>query len=163
MPDAGPSLQEQPAALSEGAGWRARLALGFTHDNGRSRLTHREHEGPLVVQKPLYPEGNGVCQCIIVHPPGGIAGGDRLALTVDVAQRAHAQLTTPGATKWYRSGGRPAMQQMVFRVAEGAVLEWLPQGTIVFDGAQATSTRSEERRVGKECGYQCRSRWSPYH
>jgi urease accessory protein len=61
-------------------------------------------------------------------------------LTVDVALRAHAQLTTPGATKWYRSGGNPATQDVVFRVAEGAALEWLPQGTIVFDGAQAAST-----------------------
>jgi urease accessory protein len=140
MPDAGSPLRETKNALFDEGGWRARLALGFTYDDGRTRLTHREHEGPLVLQKPLYPEGDGVCQCIVVHPPGGIAGGDRLALTVDVAPRAHTQLTTPGATKWYRSGGNPAAQQVVFRVAEGAVLEWLPQGTIVFDGAQATST-----------------------
>jgi len=148
MPDASRLLPESTVALSEGGGWRARLVLGFTHDSGRSRLTLREHEGPLVVQKPLYPEGGGVCQCIVVHPPGGIAGGDHLALTVDVALRAHAQLTTPGATKWYRSGGNPAEQQMVFRVAEGAVLEWLPQGTIVFDGAQAASTMRIELERG---------------
>lgn len=140
MPDAGRPHPESTVAVSEGDGWRARLALGFTYEHGRSRLAQREHEGPLVVQKPLYPEGHGVCQCIVVHPPGGVAGGDRLALTVDVAQRAHAQLTTPGAAKWYRSGGNPATQQVKFRVAAGAVLEWLPQGTIVFDGAQATST-----------------------
>lgn len=139
MPDAGRPLHASTAALSDAAGWRARLALGFTHDNGRSRLTHRAHEGPLVVQKPLYPEGDGVCQCIVVHPPAGIAGGDRLALTVDVGPLAHAQLTTPGATKWYRSGGRSAAQQLLLRVAEGAVLEWLPQGTIVFDGAEASN------------------------
>ena len=96
-----------PKPPDGGRAWRSR----FTHDGGRSRLARRAHEGPLVVQKPLYPEGDGVCQCIVVHPPGGIAGGDRLALTVDVGPRAHAQLTTPGATKWYRSGGRPATQQ----------------------------------------------------
>ena len=90
MPDAGRPLKESTVALSQGGGWRARLALGITYGNGRSRLTHRAHEGPLVVQKPLYPEGDEVCQCIVVHPPGGIAGGDRLALTVDVALRAHA-------------------------------------------------------------------------
>ena len=151
MPDASRPLPESTVALSEDGGWRARLALGITYDNGRSRLTHREHEGPLVVQKPLYPEGDGVCQCIVVHPPGGIAGGDRLALTVDVAPGAHAQLTTPGATKWYRSGGNAATQQILFRVAEGAVLEWLPQGTIVFDGAHAASTTRIE--LGRSAAY----------
>jgi urease accessory protein len=154
MPDAGRPLGETKNALAEEGGWRARLALRFANDNGRSRLTHREHEGPLVVQKPLYPEGDGVCQCIVVHPPGGVAGGDRLALNVDVAPGAHAQLTTPGAAKWYRSGGNPAEQQAVFRVAEGAALEWLPQGTIVFDGAQATSvTRIELERGATYLGW----------
>jgi urease accessory protein len=96
-----------------------------------------------------------VCQCIVVHPPGGIAGGDRLALTVDVAPGAHAQLTTPGATKWYRSGGNAATQQILFRVAEGAVLEWLPQGTIVFDGAQAAcATRVELERGASYLGWE---------
>ena len=140
MPDASCPLRDSTLALAEEAGWRARLALGFTRDDGQTRLTRRAHEGPLVVQRPLYPEGDDVCQCIVVHPPGGIAGGDRLALTVDVGPHAHAQLTTPGAAKWYRSGGKPAEQQIHFRVADGAVLEWLPQGTIVFDDANAATT-----------------------
>ena len=92
-----------------------------------------------MVQKPLYPEGGDVCQCIIVHPPGGIAGGDRIELHADVEAGAHAQLTTPGATRWYRNAGASATQRIAFRVAEDASLEWLPQGTIVFDGAHATS------------------------
>ncbi|MEO8753739.1 MAG: urease accessory protein UreD [Casimicrobiaceae bacterium] len=148
MPDASRPLPESPAALAGEAGWRARLALGFTCEDGHTRLTRRGHEGPLVVQRPLYPEGEGVCQCIIVHPPGGIAGGDRLALTVDVGPRAHAQLTTPGAAKWYRSGGKPAEQQIHFRVADGAVLEWLPHGGIVFDDADATTTARIELEGG---------------
>jgi urease accessory protein len=121
------------------AHWRARLDLAFDRDGPRTRLARRSHEGPLVVQKPLYPEGDGVCQCIVVHPPGGIAGGDHLHLGIDLAPGAHAQLTTPGAAKWYRANGRRSAQRIEISVAEGGILEWLPQSTIVFDGVDARS------------------------
>jgi urease accessory protein len=131
------------ATLSErerASTWRASLALGFEHAQGRTRLARRAHEGPLVVQKPFYPEGDAVCQVVVVHPPGGIAGGDALEVILDVGTRAHAQLTQPAASKWYRSAGPAAAQHVHARVADGAVLEWLPQGAIVFDGARAEST-----------------------
>jgi urease accessory protein len=131
-----PGAEPAPAAAR---GWQASLALTFGAAEGRTTLIRRDHRGPLVVQKPLYPEGHGVCQCIVVHPPGGIAGGDELQLDVTVEPGAHAQLTTPGAAKWYRAGGRPAHQRTVASVGAGARLEWMPQGTIVFDGADAAS------------------------
>ena len=117
------------------ASWKARLALGFLREGGRTVLAKREQDGPLVVQKALYPEGSEVCHAIIVHPPGGIAGGDELALAVDCATGAHSVLTTPGAGKWYRSSGSWARQSLDFHV--GGTLEWLPRETIVFDGALA--------------------------
>lgn len=135
---ASPALAEAPP--THGAGWRAKLALEFALDGERSRLARRSHEGPLVVQKPLYPEGDAVCQCIVVHPPGGIAGGDSLEMAIDVAKGGWAQLTTPGATKWYRAAGRRATSEIRVRVAAGGTFEWLPQGAIVFDGADGTST-----------------------
>jgi urease accessory protein len=131
--------------------WRARLDLAFDRDGARTRLARRSHEGPLVVQKPLYPEGDDVCQCIVVHPPGGIAGGDHLSLAIDVATAARAQLTTPGAAKWYRADGRASAQRLEFTVGEGAVLEWLPQAAILFDGIDA---RSEVRvRLARDSVY----------
>lgn len=132
-----PGLAE--TTLSANAGWRARLALRIERVDARSTLTHRSHEGPLVVQKPLYPEGD-VCQCIVVHPPGGIAGGDALSIDVDVGARAWAQLTTPGAAKWYRAGGSRASQEVRIDVGDGGTFEWLPQTTIVFDGVDGAST-----------------------
>jgi len=116
-------------------GWEAKLELSYERRGARSVLARRMHRGPLVVQKSLYPEGDDVCQNVIVHPPAGIVGGDRLALEVAVGESARAQLTTPGAAKWYRSAGAPAHQSLRFSVATGALLEWLPQESIVFDGA----------------------------
>jgi urease accessory protein len=121
----------EPVAQS----WKAELRLGFEARAGRSVLAERRHDGPLVVQKPLYPEGDAVCHAIVVHPPAGVAGGDELALEVRAGAGAHALLTTPGAGKWYRSAGPWAAQRLRFDVA--GALEWLPQETIVFDGARA--------------------------
>jgi len=117
--------------------WRADLALDYEWRAARTVLAGRRHDGPLVVQKPFYPEGDEVCHSIIVHPPAGIAGGDELRLTASAGVRARALLTTPGAGKWYRSAGPWARQRLVFDVAAAASLEWLPQETIVFDGARA--------------------------
>jgi urease accessory protein len=125
---------QAPAA----SGWEAELALHYGRRGQQTLLERREHRGPLVVQKPLYPEGEAVCQTIVVHPPAGIAGGDRLVLKVGVGDCAHAQMTTPGAAKWYRSSGATASQKLVFSVANDAVLEWLPRESIFYDGALAT-------------------------
>src|SRR5512147_1863763 len=121
----------EPVAQS----WSARLQLGFEQRAGRTVLAERRHDGPLVVQKPLYPEGDAVCHAIVVHPPAGIAGGDELELHARAGDGAHALLTTPGAGKWYRSAGPWASQKLRFEVA--GALEWLPQETIVFEGALA--------------------------
>lgn len=119
------------------AGWRAELALQFARRGAATRLTQRQHVGPLRVQKALYPEGDAVCHAIVLHPPAGIAGGDELQINVAVEAHAHALLTTPGAGKWYRSAAPRAQQVVQLDVAAGAKLEWLPQETIFFKGCRA--------------------------
>ncbi|MDB5800963.1 MAG: Urease accessory protein UreD [Rhodocyclales bacterium] len=118
-------------------GWQASLNLRVERRGNRSALTHNLHNGPLRVQKALHPEGDDVCQILILHPPAGIAGGDQLRIALEVGNNAHAQITTPGAGKWYRSLGPTANQRIHLDVAENAVLEWLPQEVIVFDRAIA--------------------------
>lgn len=121
------------SAAAPASTWSAHLSLGFTLSGKKTTLARRRQDGPLVVQKPLYPEGDEVCHVIVVHPPGGIAGGDQLS--VEVTGQGHTVLTTPGAAKWYRSAGPWARQKLSFEVAGS--LEWLPRETIFFDGALA--------------------------
>lgn len=126
------------------AGWQAELRLRFAREAGdpgtRTRLAHRSHRGPLVIQRPFYPEGDP-CHVYVVHPPGGVVGGDGLRVDVEVEAGAHALITTPAATKFYRSAQRASSQLQEARVA-GATLEWLPQENIFFPGAEThTATR----------------------
>ncbi len=117
--------------------WEAWLALEYEKRAERSVLARRGHGGPLRVQRDLYPEGQGTCHTIVVHPPGGIAGGDSLSIGAKLGPHSAALLTTPGAGKWYRTQGAAARQSLDFEVSAGASLEWLPQETILFDGAVA--------------------------
>jgi urease accessory protein len=122
------------------SGWQADLDLAFERRSTGTVLSRNLHKGPLQVQKALYPEGRDTCHVAILHPPGGIAAGDRLNISARLQDGARALLTTPGATKWYRSDGDYARQQHHFSVSGDAVLEWLPRENIVFDGSNVSTS-----------------------
>ena len=132
-----PTGASSPAAheRTAGPGWRARLELGFVARQGRTVLSERASRGPLVVQRPFTPEGPEFPHVYILHPPGGIVGGDRLSLRVNVGPGAAALCTTPAAGKFYRSAGAESRLRQDFTV--GGTLEWLPQETILFENAVA--------------------------
>ena len=118
-------------------GWPGQLSLDYRADdhNGIARtIAFDRHEGPLRILASLYPEGPGVCHNVLVHPPGGIVGGDSLAIDITLAAHTHALLTTPGATRFYRSAGEAATQTLNAKLADGARLEWLPLETIAHSG-----------------------------
>lgn len=126
-------------------GWQAALALRV-RSAGRRSVLASEHRGPLRVQKALYPEGASTAHVVVLHPPGGIAGGDALELAVHVQPGAHALVTTPGATKWYKANGSAASQHA--RLAVGGTLEWLPQEAIVYDDADVRASIDVELDAG---------------
>jgi len=137
-----------PVPLEAEAGWKARLELEFERRGERTCIVRRRHEGPLVVQRPFYPESNGCCHVYLVHPPGGVVGGDELELTIALRGSAHALVTTPAATKLYRSQAATARITQKLNVGSGSTLEWLPQETIAFDGSRSALHSLVELEAG---------------
>jgi urease accessory protein len=126
-----------PVVARDAGGWVGRLDLQIERDRERSLLARQSHVGPLYVQRPFYPEGPGLVHFYLLHPPGGVVGGDRLDVSVSLGPRASALVTTPAAQKLYRSSGAESMVETRLSLAPDATLEWLPSETIVFDGARA--------------------------
>ncbi len=119
-------------------GWQAQLDLEFGLSHKKTILTQRRHSGPLTIQRPFYPEGD-VCHLYILHPPGGVVASDSLTINVQAQANSSALITTPAATKFYRSDGATARQTVNIKVAEGATFEWVPQETIMYEGAKVRS------------------------
>ena len=126
-------------ASKQTTGWQAHLNLGFALKGQKTVLTENAHIGPLLVQKPFYPEDDSCCHIYLIHPPGGIVGGDELSINVNVDTHSHTLITTPAANKFYRSDGRLAVQNQIFNVSKDATLEWLPQETVYFNDARSHS------------------------
>ena len=131
------SLAEQIEQQQDDAGWSAYLQLRFSRRDDVTRLGARRHFGPLLVQRPFYPEG-APCHVYVLHPPGGIVAGDRLDLEIHMEPGSNALLTMPGASKFYRSIGPTARLHQHFHLQAGSTLEWLPQDSIFFSGARAS-------------------------
>lgn len=115
--------------------WHGRLDILYSHNQGKTKVKRVFTQAPLKIQRPFYPEGDQVCHSIILHTAGGIVGGDRLTQQLRLQPHSHVLTTTPAATKVYRSNGQVAKQEIAIYLEPETVLEWLPQETIVFDGA----------------------------
>lgn len=116
--------------------WQARLALDYRMEAGRC-VARFEHAGPLRILQTLYPEGDAIAHNVLVHPPSGLVGGDTLDVDVRAGPGSHGLLTTPGAARFYRSDGEPAVQRTRISLAAGARLEWLPLEAICYSGCRA--------------------------
>ena len=145
---------EQPTT-SGLARWPANISLGFRFMDGRTRLSHRLHQGPLRVQKPFYPAlpHSDECHVYLLHPPGGMAGRDDLAVNIDVGADATALITTPASAKAYRSIDGYSKLKQVFEVK--GTFEWLPQDTILFGGSQLKQTTEVQLHAqARFCGWE---------
>ena len=116
--------------------WHAHLELDYRVQQTRTVARH-QHTGPLRILQSLYPEGDAICHNVLVHPPGGLVGGDTLKMDISAHGSAHGLITTPGATRFYRSLGEPALQTTRINLQDQARLEWLPLEAICHDGCLA--------------------------
>jgi urease accessory protein len=119
-------------------GWHAGLRLDYAREGERT-VARFAHDGPLRILQSLWPEASGVCHNVMVHPPGGLVGGDTLEIRVRAAEGSHGLVTTPGASRFYRSEGAAAVQDVRLRVEAGARLEWLPLEALYFSGCDAAN------------------------
>jgi len=129
--------------------WQANLSLDYRIEQGRTVLRH-QHDGPLRILKSLYPEGDAVCHNVIVHPPGGLVGGDTLDIQVRVGEGAHGLISTPGATRFYASDEELATQRVRLALEPGARLEWLPLEAIAYPGCRARNQWQASLAEGAE-------------
>ena len=129
--------------------WNATLALDYTRQAEKT-VAHFRHSGPLRILQSLYPEGDAICHNVIVHPPGGLVGGDTLDLKFTAGPGAHGLVTTPGATRFYRSTGEPALQRTELCLQAGARMEWLPLEAICYSGCLAENRLTMRLAPGAE-------------
>jgi urease accessory protein len=130
--------------------WHARLQLDYARAGPRS-VARFAHEGPLRILQSLWPEGDEVCHNVLVHPPGGLVAGDNLQVEVNVAAGAHGLVTTPGASRFYRSAeGEAAVQDVRLRLAQDARLEWLPLEALYYSGCRAENRLHMELAAGAQ-------------
>ena len=129
--------------------WHAQLTLNHRREGPRTTVRH-EHSGPLRILKSLYPEGEAICHNVIVHPPGGLVGGDVLDIRIQVDAGAHALVSTPGATRFYASDGLEAAQRVTINLAAGARLEWLPLEALAYPGCRALNALTATLAPGAE-------------
>lgn len=129
--------------------WNASLRLDYACENGRS-VARFAHEGPLRILQSLWPEGDAICHNVLVHPPGGLVGGDALRIAVHATEGSHGLVTTPGASRFYRSEGETALQDVLLRIDGGARLEWLPLEALYYSGCRAENRLRMELAPGAE-------------
>lgn len=124
--------------IQQQSSWSAKLSLQLENIKGQTKLVHQQHFGPLRVQK-QFSQDDGSCHIYILHPPGGLVGGDSLTVRISAGADTHTLITSPSAARAYRCAENALSQSVcqVIDVAENAHLEWLPQETIFYNGARA--------------------------
>lgn len=120
----------------EAVGRVGALRLAYGVRDGRTILTRSHCTTPWHVLPPAYLDDTGAAYTQLVNPSGGLVGGDRLSIELNLDKGAHVLISTPSANRVYRSEEKPSEQIVTITVGSGAILEWLPEQTIPFAGSR---------------------------
>ncbi|MBZ8134026.1 urease accessory protein UreD [Afifella sp. IM 167] len=123
-----------PAAPRRMQRVEAAAGVSFKLADGRTRLDRLYQQGSAKIRLPRVPAGR-MPEAVTINTAGGLTGGDRLSLSVEVKDGAAAILTSQACEKLYRSAGGLAEIDVDLRLGKGASLFWLPQEAIAFNGA----------------------------
>lgn len=119
--------------------WIGNLKLKFSWYKEKSILTECKHSGPFIVQRSFYSQEDKITPHVyLLHPAGGLVGGDQLILNVELESGSRALLTTVGSSNFYRTNGSYALQRNIFKLAKNTILEWMPKSNIFFPKSKAT-------------------------
>ncbi len=129
-------MQDQQQVIHKAQPWHGKVGLIYGQRQGKTEMQRCFTQAPFRIQRPFYPEGDRICHTVLLHTAGGIVGGDRLSLDLELQPESHVFLTTAAANKIYRTNGETARQDGVINQAPGSILEYFPQEMIVFDGAE---------------------------
>ncbi|BAQ65199.1 urease accessory protein UreD [Geminocystis sp. NIES-3709] len=119
-----------------GQNWQGKINLVYEYQEGKTKIKSAYHQAPLKIQRSFYPEGDSICHSVILHTAGGIVGGDILSQTIHLSSNSQVFITTPAATKIYRTQEKKAFQEIIINLENDTYLEYLPQETIVFNKCQ---------------------------
>lgn len=135
--------------------WHGKVALDYSFRGGKTEMRGCVTQSPFRIQRPFYPEGDRICHTVLLHTAGGIVGGDRLSVDLNLQRDSHVFLTTAAANKLYKSNGQTSRQDGTITQAPGSVMEYFPQEMIVFDGAEyRQSLRVDLAESAIWCGWE---------
>ncbi|WP_128292711.1 urease accessory protein UreD [Afifella aestuarii] len=123
----------------------AEARIAFKRDGGVTRLDRLFHQGSVKWRLPHVPAGMPP-EAVVINTAGGLTGGDRFSVTVEMGEATTAVVMTPACERLYRAAGGVAEIDVHLDLAAGATLYWLPQETIAFEGAAC------HRRITAEFG-----------
>lgn len=135
--------------------WHGKLTLTYQKRDNSTQVISAYHQAPLKIQRSFYPEGSTICHSIIFHTAGGIVGGDLLSQNINLQDNCHSLITTPAATKIYKTNGNIAKQNILIKLENNSFLEYLPQENIIFNGAiYQQNCRIELAENAHYCGWE---------
>lgn len=123
-------------AETSSVGRAGELVLGYVRQGNKTILSTSRSRSPWHLFPPVDLDGSGCAYTLLVNPSGGLVGGDRLSIQGTLGPQTHVLISTPSASRVYRSLAEISEQTVDLTLQPGAILEWVPEPTIPYAGCR---------------------------